>query len=164
MNCKIEITSEQVGNALKKGVVFIVIFFFGYTTASFGQEKTNKVESGVYHSLAPTEIAKYGNYDFKEDFAVLLESDKTSNYFFLDLSKLSSSFELNYFLYLAYQSRNEIQISHGLSADRAWFVVDKKSSKNEALQLIMSMKQRTIEKSKTLTENEKKDWVKSKNY
>jgi hypothetical protein len=152
---------KKVGKEL---AVFVLLFFFGFTAASFGQEKTNRETVEVYQSLSPTEIAKYSNYDFKDNFAMLLESDKTRNYFFLDLSKMSTSFELKYFLYLAYQSGNGVQISHGLSQDRAWFIVDKKSSEREALKQILKLKQSALDKEKSLTESEKKDWIKSKNY
>lgn len=164
MNCQIKCTLKLVEKARKMLAVFMMVFLFGFSFESFGQEKSNRKEVEVYHSLAPSEIAKHSNFDFKENFAVLLETDKTSNYFFLDLSKLVSSFEMKYFLYLAYQSGNRVQISHGLSNNRAWFIVDKKSPESSALRQILDIRKAASEKDKLLTEREKTDWVKSKNY
>jgi uncharacterized protein (DUF2235 family) len=73
MNYQIKFTFmpfEKVGMLL---TVFMAVFLVGFTTTSFGQEKSNKAIVEVYRSLEPTEIA--GNINFDELFR-LVDNEK----------------------------------------------------------------------------------------
>jgi len=164
MNYRMNFILKLIKKTGTRFSIFIIAFVFGFTTVSFGQEKSNREVLEVFRSLDSNEIAKYSKYDFKGNFAELLVSDKTSDYYYLDLSKFSSSFEFKYFLFLANQSGYQIQSGHGLSESKGWCIDNKKRVVVEALSQILKIKEKAGFMDKALTSIEKKDWIKSQKY
>ena len=151
----------------EKKMYFSCVFILSFYFLGYGQQTYNNLmfsKSEIYGSLDRAEIVKLKNYDFQENFAVLLRSDKASNYFFVDISKLSSPFAFKYFIFLTVRSGNRIQTGHGLSDNRAWFITDNKNLETETLKQILSFKQNALDKNNSLSEKEKEDWIELNNY
>lgn len=107
--------------------LLVLLFFCKQTIVAQNTIKDQLVKTindGRFESLNQDNISLIASYPFEGNFAVLLVTDKRSNYFLVDLSLLNGEFEKNYFINEVYKNNLFIQYSHGMPASKAWVIID----------------------------------------
>ena len=107
--------------------LLVLLFFCSQTTFAQNTIKDQLVitiNDGRFESLNHDNINLITSYLFEGNFAVLLVTDKRSNYFLLDLTLLNGEFENKYFVNEVYKNNLFIQYDHGMPASKAWVIID----------------------------------------
>lgn len=103
---------------------------------------------------------KYENIDFKGNFSMQVLKDNTNNYFVVDFSSFKEKFEKVYFLSLIFQNGKIVNIDSDISRDKVWFLSHCNHSSDEINLTFKNLKDQTLEKSNSLTPEEKASWLK----
>jgi hypothetical protein len=107
----------------------------------------------------PAFRSKYANVDFKGKFSVQVLHDNTNNYYLVDFSKLKDKYEKVYFLSLVYQEGKIVNIDSDLKQDKIWFLSVTNNPVEEINKLLMDLKDKTIKKSNSLSQDQKRKWL-----
>ena len=103
---------------------------------------------------------KYESIDFKGNFSMKVLTDNTNNYFIVDFSSFKEKFEKVYFLSLIFQNGKIVNIDSDISRDKVWFLSHINNSTEEINSTLKELKVQTIEKSSSLSAEEKASWIK----
>lgn len=103
---------------------------------------------------------KYENIDFKGNFSMQVLKDNTNNYFVVDFSSFKEKFERVYFLSLIFQNGKVVNIDSDINRDKVWFLSHISNSTEEVNSILKDLKLKTIEKSSSLSPEEKASWLK----
>ncbi len=109
----------------------------------------------------PSFQATYRNFDFKGNFAATAIHGDVNNYFLVDFSKLTGKFEKVYFMSLSFGEPRIVNIDSDLSHDKIWFQANKSYREPDILHLFVTLKEKTDQYSKTLTDEQKASWLKA---
>jgi len=117
-------------------------------------------QSGAIHPGDLGFRQKYADFDFKGQFAGVIDRDGVNNYFLLDFSKLASRFERVYFMNLTFDSYQLVNIDPIVTEDRICFMANEKYDKNEQLSIFEELKNKTTKIAATWSGDEKVRWLK----
>jgi len=146
---------------MKKFTKNLLYFIFLWLFMGFFSLSAN-AQQDLFDTQTAVVTEKYMQFDFEEQFVVMVETDLVYNYYLLDFTKLTSDFQLVYFLDLLSKT-DELGIpSHGISKKRSWIEVDKTYDEKYILKLINTLKQQTDDKDDSLNETDKANWIKNK--
>lgn len=121
---------------------------------------TINAQNGGIQPDDPSFIKRYENFDFKGQFAVLIDKDTRNNYFLLDFSKLSSRFERIYFMNLSFTSSKIVNIDPHVTRDRICFISNQIYHDADILKIFDELKSKTTDISATWSQDEKSKWLK----
>jgi hypothetical protein len=111
-----------------------------------------------HKSFAQTSrIPYYDNISFGDSFFKIAETDERSDYYVVDLSKLSSEFQKAFFISLTFAEPKIVRIDAD-NNNMAWFKANKVFTQTEIAQLFLSLNQRAIS-ADSMTEAEKNEWL-----
>ena len=102
---------------------------------------------------------KYEKVDFNGKFSVQVLKDNTNNYFLVDFSKFKDKYEKVFFMTLIFQNGKVVNLDSDLKLDKVWFLSNKLFSIEEINDLLQNLKDQTIQKSNTLSEDQKAKWL-----
>jgi hypothetical protein len=140
--------------------LFLLFFTFA-ASLGFSQQNGNATAK-IYQSLSSTEISKYNNFKFGNEVALMLEKDSKHLFFLIDMSKLATDFERAHFINSVYKANYLLQINHGLSTDKAWILFPIAKGEKKSMEAILELYENTKAKSKDMSIEEQKEWLKSK--
>jgi hypothetical protein len=139
-----------------KAILFTLIITFLIAGSGVMAQTSEDPEIDIAN---PVFRQKYENTDFHGNFSVQVLKDKTNNYFLVDFSLLKDKYEKVYFLSLAFQNGKIVNIDSDLKKDKIWFLSHLSNSPEEVNSLLKDIKEKTIEKSKMLSEEQKAQWL-----
>ncbi len=146
---------------MKKFTKNLLYFIFLWLFMGFFSLSAN-AQQDLFDTQTAVVTEKYMNFDFGDKFAVKAETDFVYNYYLLDFTKLTSDFQLGYFLELISKT-DEVGIpSHGINKKKSWIEADKMYDEKYILKLINTLKQQTDDKDNSLNETNKANWIKNK--
>src|SRR6476620_4201477 len=120
-----------------------VLLFCGFLKTSSAQ-----VESIPY----------YDHINFNNSFYVIAESDAKSNYYALDLSRLASAFEKEYFNHLVFTDGKLVRIDAG-NENIIWIKVKKIHDDADISALFQSFKTQAVNMAASMNEFQKQEWL-----
>ncbi len=121
---------------------------------------TISAQNGGIQPDDPSFIKRYENFDFKGQFAVLIDKDTRNNYFLLDFSKFSSRFERVYFMNLSFTSSKIVNIDPNIARDRICFISNQIYNEADIVKIFDELKSKTTDISATWSQDEKSKWLK----
>ncbi len=112
------------------------------------------------HIIAQTTkaIPYYDNINFNHRFFAKVESDEKSNFYVIDLTQLTTTFEKKYFETLTFQESKFIRIDSG-NPEFVWFRIKKIFQDEEIQQLFLIAKKKSIDAALTMSESQKQKWL-----
>lgn len=122
---------------------------------SKGQSVEN---SAITEKSKPVELI-FKQVDFGENFSVLVTSDDQYDYYAIDLTKLDDRFARVYFMNLSYKESRIINLDGDLSKDQTWFKAYYSFKEEEINCLFKDLKEKTALAGKTMTSEEKSQWM-----
>ena len=121
---------------------------------------TINAQNGGIQPDDPSFIKRYENFDFKGQFAVLIDKDTRNNYFLLDFSKFSSRFERVYFMNLSFTSSKIVNIDPHITRDRICFISSQIYNEADIVKIFDELRSKTNDISVTWSQDEKSKWLK----
>jgi hypothetical protein len=134
-----------------KCFIFFSLIFVGTLTV---QAQSKGIDPGD-----ASFIQKYENFDFKGQFAVLIEQYDPNNYFLIDFSKLSTRFERVYFMNLSFTNYKIVNVDPDISKNKICFMSNKLNSEKEVIAIFDELKKKTSIVADTWSEAEKSKWL-----
>ncbi len=120
---------------------------------------TVKAQSDGIHPGDPGFREKYAGFDFKGQFAVVIERDAENTYYLLDFTKLPSRFERVYFMNLSFGNYKIVNLDPLVSEDMICFKSNLKYVEKEIVTVFDDLKTRTIGVSKDWAADVKQKWL-----
>jgi hypothetical protein len=105
-------------------------------------------------------IPYYTNLHFNDSFFIVAEHDDKNNYYAVNISSLKDDFERAYFCEIAFAEPKLVRLDSG-NKNIAWFKANNKA--NNITDVFLSLKEKTILYSSSLSDIQKQQWLKAIN-
>ncbi len=103
--------------------------------------------------------AKYASFDFHERFAVRIQSDRINNYYLINMASFSNRFEKVWFMNLTFSEHQLVNVDPDITKSYVVFTSPVTFQEKEILKLLDDLKERTVKKSATMTDEERERWL-----
>ncbi len=103
--------------------------------------------------------AKYASFDFNERFAVRIQSDRINNYYLINMASFSNRFEKVWFMNLTFSEHQLVNVDPDITKSYVVFTSPVTFQEKEILKLLDDLKERTVKKSATMTDEERERWL-----
>lgn len=143
---------------MNKIILYLIGVFLLPLSAIYAQESSDKTK---FNPLEKSTISLYEDYDFKSEFVVHINSDKTNHFCLIDKSQFKSDFEFLYFHQLANQAGCAVIYNHGVPENMAWLVSKKTKTKTSTLEQILRFKESSSNVEEEYTEIQKNNFIES---
>ncbi len=120
--------------------------------------RTNS-EKPDFDSQTSEAIQKYKDFNFEDQFVVLVEIDQQNNFFLIDISEFKSQFEKNYFLKLVKDDNSLKLLDDGQNSSKAWLCTDRHSPEEEIMKLLVELKTKTFFETATYDRKTAEEWL-----